>query len=487
MSLSENLLEDDGGEEEPLATFNAKQVHLGFCPEDVILEIRPTSLVLCDDDRPVVEYPFINLVMWSQHQHRVMLMTQDNLRRIVLRARSARDAKKIVKKLHELTEDMSKEAARRELLGLSSVDMTASSMGRSSDSMTRSRDKGLKSRDLPQLMSTDHGDIHKRDKHNRLVRPSMTMSGGDSMDEMQTLDFREEVGEHLEEFRVFHVQQSYLTKSVCHETSVMLRIDRTGLTVFTRHTGVEVDRIEWFQLLMWKADDSAIVLVTTGTNRQIRLMTAAAEDVLKTLVQYATSVRESMELRKAQVGFRKELLAFKPVKFKTHDAWTKARKQTGLMRRLPWASTENLSESLHTREQLHAVFSLYDTTASGSLTSSELLALLKSLHLEIAASDLQDIMDDMEANGNQEVEFDGFVAWVLSSSQGAGASTTLRRRIAHKKKEVDTLLRLFEQIDTDGEQPCFLLTMRVHIPSAYNGMLLCRERNHGQARVQGAA
>jgi len=445
MSLGEPLLLEQTAPP-PLATYNVKQTHLGFCPEDVILEIREAELSLCDDDLQVVVYPYMNLVMWSQSKETIMLMTQDNMKRIILRTRSARDAKKIVTKLQEVAEALGKEMARRDLLGLSSVDMLSSNMSMSTDGVNpgKSRDK------KPMLMSSDHSADHKKDKHGRALQRDMVVSagGGDSMDEMETLDFREEVGEHLEDFRVFTVTQTHLPKA---EKIIALRIDREGLTLFTRHTGHEIDKIGWFQLLLWKADKDSVVLVTQGTNRQIRLLTASAEDILKVLVQYATSVRESMELREAQVGFRKELIQFKPVKFKTQMAWTKAAKQSGFMSRMPWGSTENLSESLHTRDQLHAVFSLYDSDQSGSLNSTELLTLLKSLHMEVKASDLMDIMDEMEVNGHQEVEFDGFVRWVLSSNQGAGASTTLRRRIAHKKKEIDVLLTLFESIDIDGD------------------------------------
>ena len=446
MSLGEPLLLEDAAAAPPLATYSVKQTHLGFCPEDVIFEIHAAHVTLCYDELPVVVYPFMNLVMWIQSRDTIVLMTQDNMKRIILKTRSARDAKKIVLKLQEVAEALGREMARRELLGLGgSVDLVAS-MLESEAGMTKSKDRP------PALMSTDHkGDKAKAVKE---MRGAVSAGGGDSMDDVQTLDFRAvgehlpDGGEHLEDFRVFTVMQTHLPKV---EKVIALRIDREGLTLFSRHTGHEIDKIGWFQLLLWKADKDSVVLVTQGTNRQIRLLTASAEDILKVLVLYATSVREAMELREAQVGFRKELIQFKPVKFKTHSAWTRAAKQSGFMSKMPWGNTENLAESLHTRDQLHAVFSLYDSDQSGSLTSDELLTLLNSLHVDVKPSELMDIMDEMEVNTQQEVEFDGFVRWVLSSDQGAGASTTLRRRIAHKKKEIDVLLELFESIDIDGD------------------------------------
>lgn len=428
MSLTQSLLAEYEGDE-PLGVFNVKQDHLGFCPEDVILEIRGNGVALCDDDRLVVVYPFTNLVMWSQHQHHMMLMTQDNLRRIVLRTRSSRDAKKIAQKMTEQAELIKKETARRELLGLNGDDRAPGG--------------------LPSLVGAGSSSTQSRDQGRPVSQDAMAASSDEAF---QTLDFRDEIGANLEEFRAFQVQQTHILKSVCNDETVVLRIDRRGLALVTRYTGEELELIQWFQLLMWKADKSAVVLVTTGTNKQIRLITAAAEDVMRTLVQYATSVRESMELRNAQVGFRKELLTFKPVKFKTQNAWSNARKESGLLTKLlPFGGTENLAESLQTRDQLHAVFSMHDKNASGSLDSAEIKALLKSLHMKVDSTELVEIIDEMEANVHGEIEFDNFVAWVLSSTKGAESSNTLRRRIAHKKKEADALLVQFELIDTDGK------------------------------------
>jgi hypothetical protein len=419
MALNESLL-DEKHTEATLSHFNVKQVHLGFCPEDVILEIREKCVALCDDDRLVVSYPFTNLVMWSQHQDRVMLMTQDNLRRIIIRTRSSRDAKKIAQGLTTQAQAIKADLERRDQLGLGGG---GKSTPGGPQAMTGSRD----------------------------AAKSVDMTTSDDDNHAPTLDFRDEVGADLEEFRAYQVEQRHLLKSVCTDKIVVLRIDRLGLKLNSRFTGEEFEQIAWFELLMWRADDSAVILITTGSNKQIRLLTAAAEDVMRTLVQYSKSVRESMALRTAQVGFRKELLKFQPVKFKTQDAWTKARKQGGLMSKLPWGNTENLAESLQTRDQLHAVFAMHDRNASGSLDSAELMVLLKSLHMEIKREELVEIMDEMEADSRGEVGFDNFVKWVLSSDKGAEASTTLRRRIAHKKKEVDALLAQFEQIDEDGK------------------------------------
>ena len=429
MSLRAGLLAAQ--EVEVKAHFDVKQDHLGFCPEDVILEIRVETVALCDDARMVVEYPFENLVMWSQHQNRVTLMTQDNLRRIVLRARNTRDAKKIGRALTDQAEAIvkAKEKRAREALeqATSSGDMKSSGDSKR-PAMTASGDQSS-GKTIAQQMTTSDDDHH-----------------------MPTLDFRPEIGADLEEFRAFPVQQSHLLPSVTKENTVVLRIDWRGVTLCSRFTGEQHEHTPWLKLLMWKADDKSVVLVLTSTNKQVRLMTAAAEDVSRALVQFSKSVKASMELRNYQVGFRKELLTFEPVKFKTQEAWSKAKVQGSLLSKLlPWGGTENLAESLQTRDQLHAVFAMHDKNANGVLDKTELKSLLKSINMQVTGAELQEIMDDMESNPNDEIEFDSFVKWVLSSEHGAKASGTLRRRIAHKKKEVDALLLQFEMIDEDGE------------------------------------
>lgn len=437
MSLRAGLLASD--EAEVKAHFDVKQEHLGFCPEDVILEIREATVALCDDAHLVVQYAFANLVLWNQHQNRVTLMTQDNLRRIMLRARNTKDAKKIVRALADQAEAIIKAQEKR---AREALEQATSSGDSNKAAMTASGDQsGAKS--VSQQMTTSDDDNH-----------------------MPTLDFRPEIGADLEEFRAFPVQQSHLLPSVTRENTVVLRVDWRGVTLCSRFTGEEHEHTPWFQLLMWKADDTAVVLVMTNTNTQVRLMTAAAEDVSRALVQFSKSVRASMELRSCQVGFRKELLAFEPVKFKTQDAWTKAKTQGGLLSKLlPWGGTENLAESLQTRDQLHAVFAMHDKNANGALDKAEVRSLLKSINMQVTANELVEIMDEMESNNIDEVEFDSFVKWVLSSAHGAEASGTLRRRIAHKKKEVDALLIQFELIDEDGElPPATLAPARINLP-----------------------
>ena len=87
-------------------TFTVAQTHLGFCPADLKLEIRRTEVVLLDDEHMVMCYPFADLVMWSQNNAQVTIMLMKNLRRLVFTARSRWHAKRIVLKMHEVTDSL---------------------------------------------------------------------------------------------------------------------------------------------------------------------------------------------------------------------------------------------------------------------------------------------------------------------------------------------------------------------------------------------
>ena len=112
--LDPNRTEYDDEQVVPGGEFSVKQTHIGFCPEDVILQIQMKAVVICNDDfAPVVSFPYTNLVMWSQTGSDVTLMTMSNLKRVVFTARTRWHAKKICKKLGEITEEISAEFVRK--------------------------------------------------------------------------------------------------------------------------------------------------------------------------------------------------------------------------------------------------------------------------------------------------------------------------------------------------------------------------------------
>ena len=107
---SEQLLGEEEEDNEAVTggSFVVTQTHLGFCPADVKLEIRNTAMVLLDDEHMVMSYPFTDIVMWSQTDAEVTIMLMKNLRRLVFTARSRLQAKRIVLKLHEVTDILTK-------------------------------------------------------------------------------------------------------------------------------------------------------------------------------------------------------------------------------------------------------------------------------------------------------------------------------------------------------------------------------------------
>eukprot|EP01046_Picozoa_sp_COSAG06_P003571 COSAG06_NODE_141_length_22310_cov_9.973166_1_plen_198_part_00 len=116
---AEELKPVDGG------TFKVKQHHLGFCPEEVILQIMPNEIALCNDDEPVAGYPFTNMVMWHASGVEFTLLLMNNLKRIVLETRSKRDARKIALRMNEVTSEIQERVARREMMMGKSMDASA--------------------------------------------------------------------------------------------------------------------------------------------------------------------------------------------------------------------------------------------------------------------------------------------------------------------------------------------------------------------------
>ena len=105
--------------------FLVRQTHLGFCPADVILHLRPKALVLLNENSDVAEYEYSNLVMWSQTNSSVTILLQSNMKRMVLKARGRRNAKKIVLMLHRITAGLQKQLSKKlALWGMTSADGT---------------------------------------------------------------------------------------------------------------------------------------------------------------------------------------------------------------------------------------------------------------------------------------------------------------------------------------------------------------------------
>ena len=241
----------------------------------------------------------------------------------------------------------------------------------------------------------------------------------------------------------------------------MVQVDQDGIALLSQ-TGVELYSAGWMRILMWRADSSAVIIVETGSNKQLQIFTEAGNDIVGAMTAKATAVREAMGSEKVRVKarlmpkldveFRKNLISFEASKISANEAWAG---RQGIIARL--FGSGDLGQSIQTRKQLSAIFSAADDTGTGTLSITQLGLLLKSLNIvdpetgsELTDAALEEVMLDMDVF-DDEVTFENFVAWALSSSTGAGASELLRRRVDHRKKEVESISAIFDTIDSDGD------------------------------------
>lgn len=425
--LDPNRTEYDDEQVLPGGEFSVKQTHIGFCPEDVILQIQMKAVVICNDDfAPVVSFPYTNLVMWSQTGSDVTLMTMSNLKRVVFTARTRWHAKKICKKLGEITEEISAEFVRKEQF-----------WGESSETAA--------------------------DKER--VETLKGMWGTESED----AELEAELDEST--FSVFGVKQMHLppvTEGDGEEIPeyVILRVGFGGVELVVRETGLQVQTIEWNEILLWRSDGQAVIIVLAASNKQVTLLTDSADAVIGALTKTAEAVRKKTlhettnrrgnELPAAAYGFRQQLARFQGPSVAVDEAWMQ--EGEGKLAALVSAviGSANMQESIQTRQQLKAIFSTVDTAETGKLNVyqlKELMDLLK-IHGEegkaLGMDELNEIMEEMDAfHGTGEVSFDDFVTWALSSSTGAGASDILRMRVTHRKKEMHSIEQLFDKVDQD--------------------------------------
>ena len=405
--------------------FFVKQTHLGFCPPDVILHVRPKGLVILNDDHEVAEYKFTNMVMWSQSRAVVTIMLQSNLKRVELNARGRLMARKIVTLMRQLTEKLSDHREERmRFWGVTSADLES---GRRSGDAAQSADFA---NPADMLESTDHSQVD------------------------------------LNGFKMFAVKQTHLPD---HPPVVMLRIDREGVGLTNRHTGELIWSCPWQSILLWRGDGAAVVIVFSHSNRQMQLLSEKSEVIIETMARTAMAVKQSMEkdfvkhvtltathrLPAAQLSVRRALMDFEPVRVEPHAKWRDQGRMAKVRQLLPFASG-GILESIQAREQLHAIFALIDEDGGGTLDIDELAQLMRSLGIhgedgrEMSKLDLELIMLDMDAF-NDEVSFDGFVQWALGTTTGAAASELLKKRVEHRQKEVQATAMLFDQLDADGD------------------------------------
>ncbi|EPS74121.1 hypothetical protein M569_00632, partial [Genlisea aurea] len=89
-------------------------------------------------------------------------------------------------------------------------------------------------------------------------------------------------------------------------------------------------------------------------------------------------------------------------------------------------------------QQLRDIFNRFDMDGDGSLTQLELAALLRSLGLKPTGDQINDLLANIDANGNGSIEFDELVTAILPD---------VNEQILINQEQ---LLEVFRSFDRDG-------------------------------------
>lgn len=293
-----------------------------------------------------------------------------------------------------------------------------------------------------------------------------------TLEEMWGLDDSDEEQEDMDEgdFKVFAVRQAHLENfedpaspgTISRVPQIVwLRIRFEAVELVVKDTGFILQAFAWSEIVLWRSDGETLVLVLSNTNRQVTLLTDAADMVVGYLTQTAYAIRsrhreETVKHKKQSLPVhafkcRQKLIKFEPQKVVLNDAWND--EGVSKLKAISMAifGSRSLIESIQTRVQLRAIVSVVEEEGTGVLNIHQLGALMKHLNIHsesggnMTKDELKAIMVDMEAFNN-EVMFDDFVAWTLRTSTGAGAGAVLRVRVAHRKKEVAAFEAIFDKV-----------------------------------------
>lgn len=101
-------------------------------------------------------------------------------------------------------------------------------------------------------------------------------------------------------------------------------------------------------------------------------------------------------------------------------------------------------------ELVRQQFDHYDVDHSGSISADELLKLLQTLGEPVTLGNVQDMIREVDANSNGEVEFQEFLQILRRQKHKNRYSAPLELAIMFGPKELDKLKRQFMQLDLDG-------------------------------------
>ena len=115
-----------------------------------------------------------------------------------------------------------------------------------------------------------------------------------------------------------------------------------------------------------------------------------------------------------------------------------------------WRNFRNAQDESADLERAKRIFEGIDLDRSGELDRTEIRELGAQLGAEMTEEELQSAMDEMDADGNGEVDLDEFLNWWTGARSSQSTWARMIARKERQEKEREWLQDLFDHIDEDG-------------------------------------
>jgi calmodulin len=120
---------------------------------------------------------------------------------------------------------------------------------------------------------------------------------------------------------------------------------------------------------------------------------------------------------------------------------------------------EKSSAAIFTEKELRyfrKMFDMFDADHSGAIGFFEMKNLTKHLGVEMTDAALRASMEEIDENGNGDLEFDEFVQWLSKANESADEFAVLKSKIRAQgtrplsNAQIDQLRDVFKHFDSDG-------------------------------------
>ncbi|TYZ58683.1 hypothetical protein PybrP1_001942 [[Pythium] brassicae (nom. inval.)] len=111
---------------------------------------------------------------------------------------------------------------------------------------------------------------------------------------------------------------------------------------------------------------------------------------------------------------------------------------------------DSLGFTFQERELVRQQFEHYDADHSGSINAKELLKLLTALGEQLTLQNVQNMIREVDANSNGEVEFDEFLMILKKQKAKNQYTASLELALLFGPKELENLKKQFLKLDLDG-------------------------------------